>query len=117
MFNAHYTPIDYDPILKQHKCSDPHITSVVSVESVLLIGTSAGVLICLSLPIIPGQSPSLMTLPKGHIDGINTLIASPLDHYHMIVTGGHGLEELLHAKLSDDVSEMEGCLTFWRKYY
>lgn len=108
---------NYDPILKQHKCSDPYITSMVSVESVLMIGTSAGVLICLSLPIIPGQSPSLMTLPKGHIDGINTLIASPLDHYHMIVTGGHGLEELLHAKLSDDVSEMEGCLTFWRKYH
>ena len=109
---------DYDPIIKKHKCTNPYITSLSSTHTQLLIGTSAGVLITLPLPLMGGvTTPKLHPLTRGHVDRVSTLLSLPPTHSHshcqIFISGGHGLEDINKARACDNVSETEGCLLFW----
>uniref|UniRef100_A0A1X7SMQ5 Uncharacterized protein n=1 Tax=Amphimedon queenslandica TaxID=400682 RepID=A0A1X7SMQ5_AMPQE len=75
---------DYDPIIKKHKCTNPYITSLTCTQSQLLIGTSTGVLITLSL--VGGASThQLHPLIRGHIDRVSTLVSVPPTHSHTLI--------------------------------
>lgn len=100
----------YDPIVLQHKCSQPHITCMSSTDQQLLLGTSMGVVI--SLPL--GTSLSPVVLGEGHVDAVNTLLAIPRKDGAVLLSAGHGMEELAQSQASDSVSETEGCLLFWK---
>ena len=82
-------------------------------DKMLVIGTSAGVVVALPLPFTAGKIPSIHALSRGHVDTVSTLLVVPHGHRHILISGGHGLEELLKAKSSDNISETEGCLLFW----
>ena len=115
--NSHFST-DYDPIIKKHKCTNPYITSLSSTHTQLLIGTSAGVLITLPLPLMGGATtPKLHPLTRGHVDRVSTLLSLPPTHSHshcqIFISGGHGLEDINKARACDNVSETEGCLLFW----
>lgn len=111
--------LDYDPIVKQHKCSFPRVTSMSCTDHALVIGTSTGVVVYLSLPLIPGHTPSPQPLVTGHVDRVSfvrTMSApngSQDSNYQLLITGGHGLEDLMKGRLYNNVSETEGCISLW----
>ena len=81
--------------------------------NMILIGTSAGVLISLPLSFSPDKTTPLHVLSRGHVDRVSTLFVLPQGHRQVVITGGHGLEEISNARASDSVPETEGCLLFW----
>jgi hypothetical protein len=104
----------YDPIIRQHKCTNPFITKLALTEDMLVIGTSTGVVIAMPLPLASGKVPSLHALSRGHVDGVSTLAVTSWGHKRQVLlSSGHGLEELLKARSSDNISETEGCLLCW----
>ena len=80
-----------------------------SIDRQLLLGTSAGVII--RLPLTATLTPSV--LGEGHVDAVNTLLAIPRKDGVMLLSAGHGMEELAQGQASDSISETEGCLLFW----
>ena len=80
-----------------------------SIDRQLLLGTSAGVVV--RLPLTTSLAPS--ALGEGHVDAVNMLLAIPRKDGVVLLSAGHGMEELAQGQASDSISETEGCLLFW----
>ena len=80
-----------------------------SIDRQLLLGTSAGVII--RLPLTATLTPSV--LGEGHVDAVKTLLAILRKDGVMLLSAGHGMEEIAQGQASDSISETEGCLLFW----
>lgn len=99
--------------MRQHKLSSPHIVSAVATPKVVVMGTSAGVIMALPTTHSSSPVPVPQTFSRGHVDSVQTLLHISLDKRDIVLSGGHGLEELSRAQVCDSVSETEGCLLFW----
>ena len=68
-----------DEIIRQHKTACLRVTSLLPVKDMLWIGTSAGVLVTLTLPSISSSttslasSPALTPVPHGHTGHVRFL--------------------------------------------
>jgi len=52
-----------DDIIRQHKAACLRVTSLLAVKDLLWIGTSAGVVLTMSIPAVVANSGKLVTLP------------------------------------------------------
>ena len=79
-----------DPILKNHKLSPLRITALLHVKECLIIGTSAGVILMLPLPMISASASSVtgplipIALTEGHAGPVNFLASMHIDPAHKV---------------------------------
>lgn len=52
-----------DDIIRQHKAACLRVTSLLAVKDLLWIGTSAGVVLTMSIPAVVANTGKLVTLP------------------------------------------------------
>lgn len=62
-FSVRFVPSGCDDIIRQHKAACLRVTSLLAVKDLLWIGTSAGVVLTMTIPAVVANTGKLVTLP------------------------------------------------------
>ena len=114
-----YLPNPHTPaITRRQKSSNLKITSLHSSPTHLLVGTSAGVVLTVTLPFIePSLEPHTLSHPPtptplhhGHVDSVHFSLVLQKEGEPLAITGGSG-----HHNFNQSISQdTDSCLLLWR---
>lgn len=85
-----------------------------------MVGTSAGVVVGLPIPVFgPEPQPlpyltQVLPLLQGHVGGVQVMTTLKREGVPFLVSGGSGCEDFMHTSVVKDFPETASCLLLWK---
>eukprot|EP00731_Ephydatia_muelleri_P030816 Em0022g330a len=110
----------YENILLQQRSTCLKVTSLCPFEHLLMVGTSAGVIVGLPIPHLgPDPQPlpyltQVLPLLQGHVGRVQVMTSLKREGVPILVSGGCGCEDMMHSSVVKDFPETASCLLLWK---